>query len=321
MLIRRLTIFFLLCCSLIGSAHANMPESGWWWNASEAGRGYSIEIQDNQVFVAAYTYDLNKQPVWYYSSGTLTGDSTYSGRVVKAVNGSCFGCAQGTPQSVDVGSITIKFNGAKDASLTIMGYTTQITRFDFANGDNTHYPTACYGEWTGVYGNPSFPVYYGERIKFNTTYIGTDGTNYLQGYRTGSTASIALCSYDASTGYWSIILDSSTSYYQFFLFKFTGFNRMEGTHWTYLKTATLSGSGENWVGFRTASKSFAQGQIAPATEKSDLVVNPATAQAIANARLAQDKSLAELNKRGTPVLPQIQDILSRQLRALSAIQK
>ncbi|MCU6434016.1 hypothetical protein LPB67_09580 [Undibacterium sp. Jales W-56] len=321
MFIKRLTIFFLLFCSLTGAAQANMPESGWWWNASEAGRGYSIEIQDNQIFVAAYTYDANKQPVWYYSSGTLSGDSSYSGRVVKAVNGSCFGCSQGTPQSLDSGAITIKFNGAKDATLTIMGYTTQITRFDFANGDNTRYPNACYGEWSGVYGSPSFPVYNGERIKFNSTYIATDGTNYLKGYRTGSTANIALCSYDANSGYWSMILDSSTSYYQFFQFKFTGFNRMEGTHWTFLKGGTIAGSGENWVAFRTASKSFVLGLIAPATEKSEMMVDPNVLQTASEARLARDKSLADVSKGGTPVQPQIQDVLSKQLRALSAIQK
>lgn len=319
MQIKQLFAAFFIFYAFIGIAKANSPESGWWWNASEGGRGYSIEIQDNQVFFAAYSYDSNKQPVWYYSSGTLSGDSFYSGRVVKAVNGACFGCAEGAPQSIDVGSMSISFNGEKDATLNILGFTTQITRFDFANGDNTHYPNACYGEWSGVTGSPSFPLYSGERIILNTTYTGTDGTNFLRGTRSGS-PNLALCSYDPATKYWSIILDSSTSYYQFFYFKFTGFNRMEGTHWTYLKSGNISGTGENWVAFRTASKNYVQGGSGPRTSKS-VQLDPIAAKTIANLRLLSDKSMVDLNKQRTSVSPAIQDVLSKNIRAISAIQK
>ena len=47
-------VFFSL---FTGIARANSPESGWWWNPAEGGRGYSIEIQDNQLFFAAYSYE------------------------------------------------------------------------------------------------------------------------------------------------------------------------------------------------------------------------------------------------------------------------
>jgi hypothetical protein len=312
-------LFIFYAC--IGVAQANSPESGWWWNASESGRGYSIEIQDDKVYFAAYSYDSNKQPVWYYSSGTMTGDSYYSGRVVKAVNGACFGCTEGVPQSIDVGSMSISFNGGKDATLNILGFITQITRFDFANGDNTHYPNACYGEWAATIGNASFPVYFGERIRFNEAY--TSGTtNYLLGNRAGSSGAtdVALCGYTPSTKTWLIILDSSTNYYKAFSFKFTGFNRMEGTTWTYLKSETISGSGLNFVAFRTASKSSVQGLGGPRTEKS-IIFNPASNQKIANLRLDQDKSMADSVSRSGPVLPETQNALSNLQRAISTLQK
>lgn len=202
-------VFFSL---FTGIARANSPESGWWWNPAEGGRGYSIEIQDNQLFFAAYSYDSNKQPVWYYSSGTLTGDSSYSGRVVKAVNGACFGCSEGAPQSLDVGSMSINFNGGKDATLNILGFTTNITRFDFVNGDNTNYPNACYGEWAATMGNASFPVYYGERMRFQNVY-NSGGTTYLSGNRAGTSGAnnIALCSYSPSNKTWGVLVDSSTN--------------------------------------------------------------------------------------------------------------
>jgi len=184
-------IFIILLTSLGFSTQtvwANSPESGWWWNPSESGRGYAIEIQDNQLFFAAFTYDANKQPVWYYSSGTITGDSTYIGRVVKATNGACFGCTEGAPQNVDVGSMKISFNGGKDATLNILGFTTNITRFDFANGDNTSYPNACYGEWAATIGNASLPVYFGERLRFQSVYI-YGNTTFLAGNRAGNSGS------------------------------------------------------------------------------------------------------------------------------------
>lgn len=42
-----------------------MPETGWYWNAAESGRGYFIEAQRDQVFFAGFMYRSDGQPVWY----------------------------------------------------------------------------------------------------------------------------------------------------------------------------------------------------------------------------------------------------------------
>jgi len=49
---------------------ANMPETGWYWNAGESGRGYFIEVQRDQVFFAGFLYRTDGQPIWYYFAAT-----------------------------------------------------------------------------------------------------------------------------------------------------------------------------------------------------------------------------------------------------------
>ena len=33
-----------------GSSHA-APENGWWWNPAQSGRGFSIEVQGDTMFL------------------------------------------------------------------------------------------------------------------------------------------------------------------------------------------------------------------------------------------------------------------------------
>ena len=308
---RQLLIAFLFLFSFSEAANAVLPDSGWWWNASQGGRGYAIEIQDNQIFFAAFTYDANGFPIWYYSNGAMTGDSYYSGRVEKVSNGTCFGCAQIPSQNTDSGAMTIDFTGTTSATLTILGFSTPIARFDFDGGNNITAPNACYGEWAAVIGDESFPVYFGERMSFFAPYVGSDGTQYLSGNRAGEFGAnnFAVCSYSSSTGYWAVLIDSSTSYYEFFYFKFTGFNRMEGTEYTYLKGSSPI-NGSNFVAFRTASKSFVQGLGGPATAKSSQRKSNYSAIP-ASLQLAEDKRRVELAAGNRPILPMIQDVVTK----------
>jgi len=56
------------------------PETGWWWNWVEAGRGYSIEMSnaedETRIFLGAYMYDDLGNPVWYASTMSATADGS-----------------------------------------------------------------------------------------------------------------------------------------------------------------------------------------------------------------------------------------------------
>ncbi len=69
---------------------AGMPETGWYWNPNEAGRGYFIEVQRDQTFIGTFMYRADGAPIWYYFSTTVTptgGD----GAQVQSMLGGCTG--------------------------------------------------------------------------------------------------------------------------------------------------------------------------------------------------------------------------------------
>ena len=52
-----LSLGMLFAVMLARPAQAFTPENGFYWNAAEPGRGYTIEIQDNFLFIIIYIYN------------------------------------------------------------------------------------------------------------------------------------------------------------------------------------------------------------------------------------------------------------------------
>ena len=74
-----------------GGASAMLPDSGWYYNAAEPGRGFNIEIQDDTLFMAGFLYDTQGKPIWVVSSGPMAGDAVYSGAAFQTANGQPLG--------------------------------------------------------------------------------------------------------------------------------------------------------------------------------------------------------------------------------------
>jgi hypothetical protein len=119
----------------LGSPPTSMqPQSGYWWNPAEGGRGYTVEVQDNTVFVAAYMYDAAGNPVWYASGpATLTGDNTYQGSLIEYTGGQTLtGTYQAPSDTASMGNITIQFTSPTAGMLTLPdGEQVPISRFAF----------------------------------------------------------------------------------------------------------------------------------------------------------------------------------------------
>jgi len=106
---------------------AFQPEAGWWWNAAESGRGFSFEVQGSTMFIAGYMYDEIGNPLWYLSTGTLTGQ-TYQGTWTLYARG------QTAPIVLNsaVGPVTITFSSPTAGVMTLPdGRLINITRFVF----------------------------------------------------------------------------------------------------------------------------------------------------------------------------------------------
>jgi hypothetical protein len=95
------------------------PDSGWWWNEEESGRGYSVEVQGDSIFIVAFMYDDSGNPVWYYSAGPMDSDSptTYEGPWLQFANGQTLtGPYKPPTPPVPVGQLSVEFTGIDEAT-------------------------------------------------------------------------------------------------------------------------------------------------------------------------------------------------------------
>ncbi|MDH5263658.1 MAG: hypothetical protein OEX21_02790 [Betaproteobacteria bacterium] len=116
------------------AALADQPESGWWWGGSgDDGRGFFIEWQGNQAFVAGYMYDAAGNPVWYVAQGAVSNAQSFAGSWMQFANGQSMNGAYRVPSMVNgnVAPLAIQFQGADAATLTLPSGTLPISRFRF----------------------------------------------------------------------------------------------------------------------------------------------------------------------------------------------
>jgi alpha-tubulin suppressor-like RCC1 family protein len=115
------------------------PQTGWWWNPAEGGRGFSIEAQGNHLFMAGYFYDASGRATWMVSPGYTTLDgSLYNSTMYTYSNGQTLTGAYKQPSGpVAAGAITLAFADARHGTLIWPGGTIHIERFDSVLGTST----------------------------------------------------------------------------------------------------------------------------------------------------------------------------------------
>jgi alpha-tubulin suppressor-like RCC1 family protein len=115
-------------------ALANQPESGWWWGgAADDGRGFFVEWQGGRAFLAGYMYDASGNPVWYVADSAVTNAQSFAGTWLQFANGQTLTGAWRAPTLANgnVAPVTIQFQGADSAILTLPSGTLPLTRFRF----------------------------------------------------------------------------------------------------------------------------------------------------------------------------------------------
>jgi len=105
-----------------GTQAAGTPQSGWWWNPGEGGRGFAIEVQGGTMFLAGYMYDEQGSPVWYASGPTaMVSTSLYQGAWAQFANGQTLTGAfkASSVINANVGAITIQFTSSSAGTMTL----------------------------------------------------------------------------------------------------------------------------------------------------------------------------------------------------------
>lgn len=153
---------FLSLLLLAGQARA-APEVGWWWNEAESGRGYTMEVQGDKLFIVAFMYDDAGHPVWYYSAGTMAAPTTYAGPWLQFADGQTLTGPYRPPgELVVVGELDLEFKAPDEATLTFRDAATATgPRADLKKGPKiiqikrqfrTNKPSAARPErWTGAF--------------------------------------------------------------------------------------------------------------------------------------------------------------------------
>ena len=113
------------------------PQTGWWWNQAENGRGYTIETSGNIMFFAAYLYDAAGRATWYISAGPTSLDgSLYVGNLEYYTGGQTLTGAWHAPNRPPTiaGQVTLAFSDAHHGTLTWPGGTVAIYRMEYGVG-------------------------------------------------------------------------------------------------------------------------------------------------------------------------------------------
>jgi hypothetical protein len=170
------------------------PTMGIWWNPSESGRGYEIDLQGDTMVVTTYVYEQSGDPIWYLSSGTYDHTTgVFQSAYDIFANGQCFGCTYAAPDHTgDAGPITITFHTNQTATLTYPGGSTEISKFQYGFATRTD---ALYGEWALTYitgGNVG-----GDWVVLDTPYTDpSSGTKFVSGHAVGNATTTVLGIYD-----------------------------------------------------------------------------------------------------------------------------
>ncbi len=108
------------------------PQTGWWWNPAEDGRGFGIEVRGNTLFMSGYLYDESGHATWVVSPGPVALDgSLFNGTLYQVANGQTLTGAYKAPAAPTVaGQITLTFNNSRFGTLIWPGGSIPIQRFD-----------------------------------------------------------------------------------------------------------------------------------------------------------------------------------------------
>jgi len=101
------------------------PVTGMWWNASESGTGYNLQVQRGTLVMTMYAYDAAGAPLWYMGVATLAnagGAIVASGTLDRYAGGQCMSCGYRKPVvSGSDGSFTLTFTAPDTCQLQLPG--------------------------------------------------------------------------------------------------------------------------------------------------------------------------------------------------------
>jgi hypothetical protein len=252
---RFIALLFLCACGL-ASAQTFPPVDGIYWDSHQGGRGYAVETQDDLMFIAIYNYDTDDSTAFYFIQGYWNGASRRvdNAHLLQVSSGPWIGgpfSPIGTV--VDKGAVTFEFPSFTTARFVYNGQTSNLQRFVYNYGSNAD--SLMSGTWYATFGGSG--VYFGELIGvFGTCTIAECDSipEAFYGARIDGGSDRVLVGGRQDDGRVFFLLDSSTSYYELFVYELR-VNEWVGFSAVFLKTEDFPDSGLVMFGHRLTGPS------------------------------------------------------------------
>jgi hypothetical protein len=87
-----------------------VPQNGVWWNPTQSGRGYSLEVQGNQLVFTMYLYDDSGSATWNTGILNQQADGSYTGTLSRFSGGQSLNGTYVAPTGAStVGTVSLSF--------------------------------------------------------------------------------------------------------------------------------------------------------------------------------------------------------------------
>lgn len=95
------------------------PETGWYWNANEGGRGWFLEVQNGTMFLSGFMYGATGNPNWYVAQAAMVSTTVVTGTLAEYGSGPIPGKTTGgsAAQVGTLGTVTLRFSTPSSASV------------------------------------------------------------------------------------------------------------------------------------------------------------------------------------------------------------
>ncbi len=260
------------------------PEAGWWWNASEGGRGFALEVQGDQIFMGGFMYDGNGRPTWYVTGGKMKSATSYEGSWLAYRGGQAIGQPYQAPSLVPVpqSMVRLSFSDARNAQLTLpdgrqlalsryLGFGTDTPLLGEPEGVRMLKPVL--GDWFFQY---SILTSWTEDFTFSQIISGvSDEFEYFaQGLDKYDSLTLATYSSSAKSYYMYTLNPSWSSYDSFYEFTWNGPGTIaSGCYYLVYRSTkdlsscyTLTGMRLRSGGVQSRPPSLSEGQLAQALQ-------------------------------------------------------
>lgn len=229
--------FMLFVATGVAVAQTAPPVDGIYWDPSQGGRGYAVETQDDQMFIAIYNYNQNSLPTFYSVQGKwdAVGRKVRDAQLFEVTSGPWVGGPfSSVGEVVSRGPVTFEFPTFTTARFKFNGQTSNLTRFLYGYENKAN--SLMRGVWHATYGST---LTFGDFITVTgkcTVSSCASMSEPFVGHLLGSTSRVLVGS-RFSDGSILMLVDSSTSYYSLFKFDLR-VNDWAGWEATFLKTQT-----------------------------------------------------------------------------------